>query len=81
LLLSGQTGREEWCEVKLDPEEHIIAAALDQAELDDASECTADARIEFKREGYAEVTIAISPELVDQATCPGVSHHPGEITP
>ncbi|MBV8290327.1 MAG: hypothetical protein JOY55_00610 [Mycobacterium sp.] len=29
--------------MKLDPEEQIIAAALDQAELDDASECTAAA--------------------------------------
>ena len=67
--------------MKLDPEEQIIAAALNQAELDDASECTGDARIEFKREGHAEVTIAISPELVEQTTCPGVSQHPEEITP
>jgi hypothetical protein len=66
--------------VKLDPEEQIIAAALDPAELDDASECTGYARIEFRREGHAEVTIAISPELVEQATCPGVSRHPEEIT-
>jgi len=41
--------------VKLDPEERIIAAALDQAELDDANERDAGARIEFKREGHAKV--------------------------
>jgi hypothetical protein len=29
--------------VKFDPEEQIIAVALDQAELDDASDCTAAA--------------------------------------
>jgi hypothetical protein len=51
--------------VKLDPEERIIAAALDQAELDDANERGAGARIEFKREGHAKVTITISRELVD----------------
>ena len=53
-------------EVKLDPEERIIAAALDQAELNDA-ERGAGARIEFKREGHAKVTITISRELVEQA--------------
>jgi hypothetical protein len=53
--------------VKLDPEERIIAAALDQAELDDASERGAGARIEFKPEGHAKVTITISRELVEQA--------------
>jgi hypothetical protein len=53
--------------VKLDPEERIIAAALDQAELDDANERGAGARIEFKREGYAKVTITISRGLVEQA--------------
>jgi hypothetical protein len=53
--------------VKLDPEERIIAAALDQAELDDANERGAGARIEFKREGHAKVTITISRELVEQA--------------
>ena len=49
--------------MKLDPEERIIAAALDQAELDDANERGAGARIEFKREGHAKVTITISREL------------------
>jgi hypothetical protein len=53
--------------VKLDPEERIIAAALEQAELDDANERGAGARIEFKREGHAEVTITISRELVERA--------------
>ena len=53
--------------VKLDPEEQIIAAALDQAEPDDANERGAGARIEFKREGHAKVTITISRELVEQA--------------
>ena len=53
--------------VRSDPEEQIIAAALDQAELDDANERGAGARIEFKREGHAEVTITISRELVEQA--------------
>ena len=45
--------------MKLDPEERFIAAALDQAELDDANERGAGARIEFKPEGYAKVTITI----------------------
>jgi hypothetical protein len=67
LVLSEQIGREEWREVKLDPEERIIAAALDQAELDDANERGAGARIEFKPEGDAKVTITISRELVDRA--------------
>ena len=53
--------------MKLDPEERIIAAALDQAELDDANERGAGARIEFEREGGAKVTITISRELVEQA--------------
>lgn len=53
--------------MKLDPEERIIAAALDQAEVDDANERGAGARIEFKREGDAKVTITISRELVEQA--------------
>ena len=53
--------------MKLDPEERIVAAALDQAELDDAKERGAGARIEFKPEGHAKVTIAISRELVEQA--------------
>ena len=53
--------------VKLDPEEQIITAALDQSELDDANERGAGARIEFKREGHAKVTITISRELVEQA--------------
>ena len=54
--------------MKLDPEERIIAAALEQAELDDANERGAGARIEFKREGHAEVTITISRELAEVVT-------------
>ena len=50
-----------------DPEELIIAAALDQAEPDDANERGAGARIEFRPEGHAQVTITISRELVEQA--------------
>ena len=53
--------------MKLDREERINAAALDQAELNDANERGAGARIEFKREGHAKVTITISRELVEQA--------------
>ena len=53
--------------MKLDPEEWVIAAALDQAELEDANERGAGARIEFKPEGHAKVTITISRELVEQA--------------
>ena len=53
--------------MKLDPEEQVIAAALDQAELEEANERGAGARIEFKREGHAKVTITISRELVEQA--------------
>ena len=53
--------------VKLDPEEQIIAAALEQAQLDDANEHGAGARIEFKPEGHAKVTITISRELVERA--------------
>ena len=49
------------------PPTGIIAAALNQAELDDATERGAGARIEFKPEGHAKVTITISRELVDQA--------------
>ena len=52
--------------MKLDLEERIIAAALDQAELDDANERGAGARIEFKREGHAKVTFTISREFVEQ---------------
>jgi hypothetical protein len=51
----------------LDPEELVIAAALDRAELEDANERGAGARIEFKPEGHAKVTITISRELVEQA--------------
>ena len=36
-------------EVRLDPEEQVIAATLDQAELGDANERSAGPRIEFKR--------------------------------
>ena len=53
--------------MKLDPEERIIEAAREQAALDDANERGAGARIEFKPEGYAKVTITISRELVDRA--------------
>jgi hypothetical protein len=53
--------------VKLDPEDWVIAAALDQAELEDANERGAAARIEFKPDGHAKVTITISRELVEQA--------------
>ena len=53
--------------MKLDPEERIIATALDQAQLDDAKERGAGARIEFNREGHATVTITISRELVERA--------------
>jgi len=59
--------------VKLDPEERIIAAALDQAELDGAHKRGAGARIEFKREGHAEVTITISRELVERARALGLT--------
>ena len=53
--------------MKLNPEERIIAVALDPAELDDANEHGAGARIEFKRDGHAKVTITISRELVERA--------------
>ena len=53
--------------MKLDPEDWVIAAALDQAELEDANERGAAARIEFKPDGHAKVTITISRELVEQA--------------
>ena len=41
--------------------------ALDRAELEDANDRGASARIEFKPEGHAKVTITISRELVEQA--------------
>ena len=53
--------------MKLDPEEQIIAAALDQTELDDANERGVGARIEFRREGHARVTMTISRALVEKA--------------
>ena len=53
--------------MRLDPEERIIAAALDEAEIEDANERGAGARIEFKPEGHARVTITISRELVERA--------------
>ena len=53
--------------MRLDPEERIIAAALDEAEIEDANERGAGARIEFKPEGHARVTITISRELVECA--------------
>jgi hypothetical protein len=58
--------------VKLDPEERVIATALDQAELDDANERGAEAWIEFLQEGHAKVTITISRELVAKARAPHV---------
>jgi hypothetical protein len=53
--------------MKLDPEEEVIAAALDQDELDEANERGVGARIEFRREGHAKVTLTISRELVERA--------------
>ena len=53
--------------MKLDPEEQIIAAALEHAELEEAERRGAGARIEFKREGHAKVTITISCQLVERA--------------
>ena len=53
--------------MRLDPEEQIIAAAVDEAELEDAKERGAGARIEFRREGHAKVTITILRELVERA--------------
>jgi hypothetical protein len=53
--------------MKLDPDEEVIAAALDQEELDDANERGVGARIEFRREGHARVTMTISRELVEKA--------------
>jgi hypothetical protein len=62
------TERKERREVKQDPEERVIATALEQAELDDANERGAAARIEFKPEGHARVSITISRELVERAS-------------
>jgi hypothetical protein len=54
--------------MKLDPEEQIIAAALGQADLDEANErVVVGARIEFRREGHATVTMTISRTLVGKA--------------
>src|ERR1700740_3639494 len=53
--------------MRLDPEEQIIAAALDQAELDDANERGVAARIEFRPQGHAKVTFTISREFVETA--------------
>jgi len=53
--------------VKPDPEERILAALDDEAELDEANERGAGAQIEFMREGHAKVTITISRQLVEQA--------------
>ena len=53
--------------MKLDPEERIIAAALDEAEFEKANETGAGARIDFKPEGHAKVTITISRQLVETA--------------
>ena len=48
----------------LDRDEQIIAAALNQAEREYANQRGAGARIEFKQEGHAKVTITISRALV-----------------
>src|ERR1700747_1278252 len=53
--------------MKLDPEEQIIAAAFEQAELDDANERGVAARIEFRPEGHAKVTFTISREFIETA--------------
>ena len=53
--------------MKPDPEERILAAPDDEAELDDANGRGAGAQIEFMREGHAKVTITISRQLVEQA--------------
>ena len=53
--------------MRLDPEEQIIAAAVDEAELEDANERGVGARSEFRREGHAKVTITILRELVERA--------------
>jgi hypothetical protein len=53
--------------MKLDPEHQIIAAALNQAALQEANERVVAAQIEFPHEGYARVTMTISRELVDRA--------------
>jgi hypothetical protein len=51
--------------MKIDPEDQIIAAALDQAALEEANERGVAEQIEFPREGHAKVTITISRALVD----------------
>jgi hypothetical protein len=53
--------------MKLDPEEQSIAAAFEQAELDDANERGVAARIEFRPEGHAKVTFTISREFLETA--------------
>lgn len=53
--------------MKFDPEERVIAAALDEAELEVANEYGAGALVEFKPEGHVEVTITISRQLVETA--------------
>ena len=69
--------------MRLDPEEQVIAAELEQAELDDANERGAGAWSEFKPEGHAKVTITISRELVECAralefTTPAETGVPGK---
>jgi len=41
-------------EMKLDPEEQVIADAIEQPEVEDTNERGAAVRIEFKPEGHAE---------------------------
>jgi hypothetical protein len=54
--------------MKLDPEDELIAAALDQVRFEEANERVVAAGIEFRREGHATVTITISRALVSRAT-------------
>ena len=53
--------------MKLDPEHRIIPAARRHATFEEANERVVAARIEFRHEGCAKVTITISRELVDRA--------------
>ena len=54
--------------MKPNPEDEIIAAALDQARFEEANKRVVAAAIEFRREGHATVTITISRALVSKAT-------------
>ena len=54
-------------EVKLDPEERILATPDDEDELDDANERGAGAQIEFMRKGSirADLTRWTAPRLLE----------------